>query len=101
MADHSLAHRSQTPTRTETMHLPPTTAPTNHGRTVAAWTTTWGVVLGGVVAALGVALTYAWLFWVGMGVIVVALVLGKVLQLLGHGQGGAATLARAQRRGGH
>ncbi|MBO3087042.1 HGxxPAAW family protein [Cellulomonas dongxiuzhuiae] len=101
MADHSLAHRSQNPTRTETMHLPPTTAPTNHGRTVAAWTTTWGVVLGGVVAALGVALTYAWLFWVGMGVIVVALVLGKVLQLLGHGQGGAATLARAQRRGGH
>jgi hypothetical protein len=101
MADHSLAHRAQNPTRTETMHLPPTTPPTNHGRTVAAWTTTWGVVLGGVVAALGVALTLAWLFWVGMGIVVLALVLGKVLQLLGHGQGGAATLARAQRRGGH
>jgi len=83
------------------MHLPPTAPPTNHGRTVAAWTTTWGVVLGGVVAALGVAFTLAWLFWVGMGVIVLTLVLGKVLQLLGHGQGGAATLARAQRRGGH
>ncbi|MBF0689326.1 MAG: hypothetical protein IR158_16365 [Cellulomonas sp.] len=101
MADHSLAHRAQNPTRTETMHLPPTTPPTNHGRTVAAWTTTWGVVLGGVVAALGVALTLAWLFWVGMGIVVLALVLGKILQLLGHGQGGAATLARAQRRGGH
>jgi len=101
MADHSLAHRAQNPTRTETMHLPPTAPPTNHGRTVAAWTTTWGVVLGGVVAALGVAFTLAWLFWVGMGVIVLTLVLGKVLQLLGHGQGGAATLARAQRRGGH
>ncbi|MCC2313150.1 HGxxPAAW family protein [Cellulomonas xiejunii] len=101
MADHSLAHRAQNPTRTETMHLPPTTPPTNHGRTVAAWTTTWGVVLGGLVAALGVAFTLVWLFWVGMGVIVLALVLGKVLQLLGHGQGGAATLARAQRRGGH
>ena len=101
MADHSLAHRAQNPTRTETMHLPPTSAPTNHGRTVAAWTTTWVVVLGGVVAGLGVALTVAWLFWAGLGVVAAGLVLGKVLQVLGHGQGGAATLARAQRRGGH
>lgn len=101
MADHSLAHRAQNPTRTETMHLPPTSAPTNHGRTLAAWTTTWVVVLGGVVAGLGVALTFAWLFWTGLGVIAAGLVLGKVLQVLGHGQGGAATLARAQRRGGH
>ena len=101
MADHSLAHRAQTPTRTETVHLPPTTPPTNHGRTLAAWTTTWSVVLGAVVAALGVAFTLAWLFWVGMAVIAAGLVLGKVLQLLGHGQGGAATLARAQRLGSH
>ncbi|ADG74885.1 hypothetical protein Cfla_1990 [Cellulomonas flavigena DSM 20109] len=101
MADHSLAHRAQNPTRTETMHLPPTSAPTNHGRTLAAWTTTWVVVLGGVVAGLGVALTFAWLFWVGLGVIAAGLILGKVLQVLGHGQGGAATIARAQRRGGH
>lgn len=101
MADHSLAHRAQHPTRTETIHLPPAVPATNHGRTVAAWTTTWGVVLGGVVAGLGVALTLAWLFWVGVGVIAVALVLGKVLQVLGHGQGGAATLARERRSGGH
>lgn len=101
MADHSLAHRAQHATRTETVHLPPATPPTNHGRTVAAWTTTWAVVLGGVVAGLGVALTYAWLFWAGVGVIVVGLVLGKVLQVLGHGQGGAATLAREKRGGGH
>ncbi|SFK00304.1 HGxxPAAW family protein [Cellulomonas sp. KH9] len=101
MADHTLAHRSQNATRTETVHLPPATPPTNHGRTLAAWTTTWTVVAGGVVAGLGVAFTMMWLFWVGMGVIAGGLVLGKVLQLLGHGQGGAATRARAQRRGGH
>ncbi|UZN01584.1 HGxxPAAW family protein [Cellulomonas sp. S1-8] len=101
MADHSLAHRAQNTTRTETVHLPPTTAPTNHGRTVAAWTTTWTVVGGSVVAALGVTFALVWLFWVGMAVMVAGVVLGKVLQLLGHGQGGAATLARAKRRGGH
>ena len=101
MADHSLAHRAQNATRTETIHQPPTTAPTNHGRTLAAWTTTWTVVLGGVVAGVGVALTIAWLLWVGVAVMVGGLVLGKVLQLLGHGQGGAATLEREKRRGGH
>ena len=101
MVDHSLAHRAQHPTRTETVHLPPTAPPTNHGRTVAAWTTTWAVVLGSVVAALGVAFALAWLFWVGIVVIGAGIVLGKVLQVLGHGQGGAATLARAQRHGGH
>ncbi|MBO9567515.1 MULTISPECIES: HGxxPAAW family protein [Cellulomonas] len=101
MTDHSLAHRAQHPTRTETVHLPPSTPPTNHGRTVAAWTTTWVVVAGALVAALGVAFALVWLFWVGMAIAVGGLVLGKVLQLLGHGQGGAATLARARRRGAH
>ncbi|QGQ19190.1 hypothetical protein GC089_08065 [Cellulomonas sp. JZ18] len=101
MADHSLAHRAQHPTTTETVHLPPRTPPTNHGKTLAAWTTTWTVVLGAVVAAVGVALALGWLFWVGAAVIVLGLVLGKVLQVLGHGQGGAATRAREQRRGGH
>ncbi|MFC8191627.1 HGxxPAAW family protein [Cellulomonas sp. NPDC057328] len=101
MADHSLAHRAQHQTPTETVHLPPSTPPTNHGKTVAAWTTTWTIVLGALVAALGVAFALVWLFWVGMGVIVLGIVLGKVLQVLGHGQGGAATLAREKRRGGH
>ena len=101
MPDHSLAHRAETPTTTEAVHLPPTTPPTNHGKTVAAWTTTWAVVLGVVVAALGVAFALAWLFWVGMGVVVAGVALGKVLQVLGYGQGGAATLARARRSGGH
>ncbi|MGY4642284.1 HGxxPAAW family protein [Cellulomonas sp. URHB0016] len=101
MADQSLAHRAQHATRTETVHLPPSAPPTNHGKTLAAWVTTYGVVGGAVV--MGVAMTFAivWLVWVGLGVIVASLVLGKVLQVLGHGQGGAATRAREARSGGH
>ncbi|TQL04028.1 HGxxPAAW family protein [Cellulomonas sp. SLBN-39] len=101
MSDHSLAHRAQHVTRTETVHLPPSAPPTNHGRTLAAWVTTWTVVAGFVVAALGVAFALVWLAWVGAAVTVGGMVLGKVLQVLGHGQGGAATLARQARRGGH
>lgn len=72
--------------RTEAVHLPPSAAPRNHGRTVAAWTTTVIVLVGAVVAALGVALAQPWLAWVGGGVIVAGLIIGKVLQVIGLGQ---------------
>ena len=75
--------------RTEAVHLPPTVAPRNHGRTVAAWTTTVIVVVGAVIAALGVAFAQPWLAWVGGGVVVVGLIVGKVLQVMGLGQPGA------------
>jgi hypothetical protein len=101
MADHSLAHRAQNPTRTESVHLPPSAAPTNHGRTLAAWTTTWVVVGGGIVAALAVVFAVVWLFWTGLGICLVGIVLGLVLRAAGHGQGGAGTLSRQARTGGH
>ncbi len=100
MADNTLAHRAQNPTVTEAVHLPPSAPPTNHGHTVAAWTTTWVVVAGAVIAAVGLVIAQLWLFWAGLGVCVLGVVIGKVLQVLGYGQGGAATLAK-QGRGGH
>ena len=60
--------------RTEAVHLPPSAAPRNHGRTVAAWTTTLIVVVGAVVAGLGVALAEPWLAWVGGGVVLAGLI---------------------------
>jgi len=101
MADQSLAHRAQHPTRTETIHLPPSAPPTNHGKTFAAWFTTYGVVAGFTIAGLAMAFAVVWLVWVGLAICVVTVILGKVLQVLGHGQGGAATLARQARSGGH
>ena len=101
MSDQSLAHRAQNVTRTETVHLPPATPPVNHGKTVAGWTTTYGVLVGGVVMSLAVVFALVWLFWVGLGVALVALVLGKVLQGMGYGQGGAHTQSRDGRPGAH
>ena len=101
MADNTLAHRAQNPTTTETMHLPPTAAPTNHGKTLAAWVTTYTVVIAFTIAGLGVLFAMVWLFWVGMALVVAGLVAGKVLQASGHGQGGDKTRARQARTGGH
>ena len=66
--------------------VPPTVAPANEGRTVAAWTTVTIVLIGAVVAALGVAFALPWLGWTGGGVIVVGAVVGGVMRAAGRGQ---------------
>ena len=70
----------------ETAHLPTTAPPTNHGRTPAAWVTVSVVVLGALVSAVAVVLGIPWLFWAGLGLIVIGVVLGQVLRMLGFGQ---------------
>ena len=44
MADRTLAHSAQNAITTEKMHLPLSAAPVNHGKTVAAWFTTYAVI---------------------------------------------------------
>ncbi len=81
--------------------LPPSAPPSNHGHTVAAWTTTTVVLVGALVSALAVVFAVVWLFWVGLGVVLVGAIVGKALQVLGYGQGGANTLARQSGAGAH
>ncbi len=64
----------------------PHAAPSNHGRTVAAWVTNIGITLGALVAAVGVALAAWVLVWIGSSVVAASLILGGILKALGHGQ---------------
>lgn len=66
--------------------VPPSGPPPNEGRTIAAWTTVAIIVVGGIVAGVGVALATPWLAWAGGGVIVVGLVVGGILRSMGYGQ---------------
>jgi len=79
-------------------HLPPARAPRNEGKTVAAWTTMWVLLAGCFLVTLGFIVPSRPLVWTGAAVVVLALVLGRVLAILGHGKGGAATAKRDQRR---
>lgn len=72
----------------ERSHLPVAAPPTNHGNTTAAWVTVCVVLLGAVVSSVAVVAALPWLFWVGLGVVVVGVVLGRVLKTLGFGQPG-------------
>ncbi|MBD5787312.1 hypothetical protein IF650_14140 [Cellulosimicrobium terreum] len=71
---------------TEIAYLPPAAPPTNHGHTVAAWFTMIGIILGSLVAAVAFVIPSVVLFWVGMGIVVVALLGGLVLRNMGYGQ---------------
>ena len=63
--------------------------------------TTYAVVITFTIAGLGVLFAVAWLFWLGLGLLAASLVVGKVLQASGYGQGGDKTRARQARTGGH
>lgn len=84
-------------TPSETAYLPPSAPPTNHGHTTAAWTTTILVIAGFTAGALGLVVAIDWLFWGGVAVTVLGLLVGKVLQVMGHGQGGDKTRAKERR----
>jgi hypothetical protein len=81
----------------ESMRLPPSAPYANEGQTVAAWTLVIVVILGAAVAAAGVLLALVWLFWAGLALVVLGVLIGKVLQMAGYGQGGANTVARQRR----
>lgn len=70
----------------EISYLPPHAPPTNHGHTTAAWATMSGIMLGAFVSAVAVLFSLVWLFWIGLGVIALALIVGRVLHTLGYGQ---------------
>lgn len=91
MAEQSVdRHRPQG----EVAYLPPSAPPTNHGHTVAAWTTVVVVLIGSTVAGLGVLFAVVWMFWAGLVIVLVGVIAGRVLKAMGHGQGGARTIAR-------
>lgn len=66
----------------------PDVAHSNHGRTGAAWATNTGIVIGALVGGLGfIGPRYA-VVWSGIGIMVVALIVGGILKAIGRGQRG-------------
>jgi hypothetical protein len=57
-----------------------------HGNSVAAWTAVGVIVLGSLISALAIPFSLVWLFWVGIVVIVIGAILGKVLSAMGFGE---------------
>jgi len=62
-----------------------TEAHNTHGSTPAAWTAVSIIMIAFVVGGIGVLLALPWLFWVGVGLVVVGVIVGKVMQMMGMG----------------
>ncbi|HEX2498726.1 MAG: HGxxPAAW family protein [Actinomycetes bacterium] len=57
----------------------------DHGHSTAAWTAVVLALAGFVVGGAALILAEPWLFYVGVGLLVLAVVAGKVLQMMGLG----------------
>lgn len=66
--------------------LPPRVPDPQQGHSVAAWTTVLLVLLGATLGAVGLIFGMHWLAWSGLGVAVLGVIIGRVLQAMGFGQ---------------
>ncbi|HET6699878.1 MAG TPA: HGxxPAAW family protein [Nocardioidaceae bacterium] len=57
----------------------------HHGNTPAAWTGVTFILIGFVVGGIGLVVGSAWLFWIGVILTPIGLIVGKVMQKMGLG----------------
>lgn len=57
----------------------------NHGHTLAAWTASILIMVAFLVGTIGVVLAQPMIFWIGVALLPVAGIAGKVLALMGFG----------------
>lgn len=57
----------------------------DHGNTVAAWSAVVVALIGFIVGCIGTVIASPTVFWIGVAFLPVALIVGKVLALMGFG----------------
>jgi hypothetical protein len=61
-------------------------SPADHGHTVAMWTAVLIAMLGFLLGCIGVVIVNPLVFWIGVALLPVAGIAGKVLALMGYGK---------------
>ena len=57
----------------------------DHGSTPAAWTAVTIIMVAFVVGGIGLLVKQPWVFWLGVVLVVVGVIVGKVMQMMGLG----------------
>ena len=65
---------------------PMSDSPADHGHTVAMWTAVLIAMLGFLLGCIGVVIVNPLVFWIGVALLPVAGIAGKVLALMGYGK---------------
>ena len=63
----------------------------NHGNTPAAWTAVVVALLGFLVGGIGLMVGSMTMFWIGVALAPVALVVGSILSKMGYGSAGTTS----------
>lgn len=61
-------------------------AKAEHGHTAAAWTAVTIVLIGFIVGGVAIMIAQPWLAFVGIGIIVLGGLTGKIMQMMGLGK---------------
>lgn len=61
-------------------------SPEDHGHTVAMWTAVLIAMLGFLLGCIGVVIVNPLVFWIGVALLPVAGIAGRVLALMGYGK---------------
>lgn len=59
--------------------------PDDQGHSAAAWTLVTIVLVGSLISAAALVANQHWMFWTGLGVMVLGAIVGKVMQVMGFG----------------
>lgn len=57
----------------------------HHGNTPAAWTGVIIILAGFVVGGMGLILHHVWVFWIGVGLVPFAVIVGLIMRKMGLG----------------
>lgn len=61
----------------------------DHGSTPAAWTAVTIIIVAFVVSGIGILIAQAWVFWAGVVLVGLGIVVGKVMQMTATGATGS------------
>ncbi len=84
MTDYAQRPAADRPATATPGEHPPNT-PHSHGNTPAAWTCVGIMIVGTIVSAISFFVIQPWLFFVGLGIVVLGLVVGKLMSMAGLG----------------
>lgn len=84
MANHATVNRTG---GLDPMHA----EPVGHGNSVAAWAAVGVMLVGALVACIGFTFHQPVVFYIGLGVMVVGLLVGWIMRAMGYGVGGSKT----------
>ncbi len=67
----------------------------HHGNTPAAWTGVTIILIGFVIGGIGMVIDEWMLFWIGLALLPLGAIIGKIMQVMGMGAEPASTSASA------